>query len=298
MKTILGIIQYLPHKMWFLLFGFILTAEMGAELLTPFILQSLVVGSGGCRYYAVMIVCVILIAVGSFGQNQLYRKGILRIRRKIWKRFLFAPIGNFRGKGELLTLLMEDTERSMVFLQGFTCASLFRSVVYIVTSSVILGKHSLVLVGLVSGVTVSIVFFSGFLAKRRKEAASLQREQMTVTTELTAEILNARDEIWSFGQEELWLKKYEEHSRKIRHRRNRNTFWGSLSNGVDTLVESAAQPLALIVGIWLGQGEQILLMAGYSAILIKGGLSMMMFWNNAQSGIVSGQKVLEMMGDD
>jgi len=25
---------------------------------------------------------------------------------------------------------------------------------------------------------------------------------------------------------------------------------------------------------------------------------MMMFWNNAQSGIVSGQKVLEMMGDD
>ncbi len=298
MKTLFFIFRRLPQKGRFFLCGLLLAAEMGSVLLTPALLQALYDQQNTHMYLAALVFCSLLIVLGSLGQSRIYQQGIHSLRTDLWRRHLHTPLLQMRSEGEAFTLLVDDVDKAMIFLQGFTAASLFRSLIYVVVATVVLWTKSLMVLGIAVCVSLVSMGIIAMLARKRKKAAAMQRQSMAGAAEVTAEMIAAREEIWAFGQEQAFMERYGRVSAEVTRARRRSNLWAGLSDTVSGFVDVAAQPLAIWFGFWLGAEEGLLLLAGYAAVLVKGCLSMMMFWNNAQGGVPSGQRIREVLEDD
>ena len=148
MKTLFWIFRNLPQKGRFIFWGLLLSAEMGSVLVTPALLQSLYEKNNSAIYLPVLILCSIFILLGSLGQSQIYQQGICKLRNGLWKQHLQTSLLHMRTEGEVFTLLIDDAERSMIFLQGFTAASLFRGFVFVGAAVIILAMKSVDICGL------------------------------------------------------------------------------------------------------------------------------------------------------
>lgn len=298
MKTLFWIFRNLPQKGRFIFWGLLLSAEMGSVLISPALLQSLYEKNNSVIYLPVLILCSIFILLGSLGQSQIYQQGICKLRNDLWKQHLQTSLLHMRTEGEVFTLLIDDAERSMIFLQGFTAASLFRGFVFVGAAVIILAMKSVSILW----IALAINFFSmgliGLLARKRKRVAEDQRMCMAKEAEFTSEMLRAREEIWAYGQEDAFLKRYGEVSAQVTRARKQAAFWDGVNNTVSGFLDVAAQPLAIMVGFWLGAEEGLLMIAGYAAVLVKGGLAFMMFWTNAQGAIPSGRRIKEVLEND
>ena len=298
MKTLWFIFKQLPRKGAFLFHGLLLSAEMGSVLLTPILLQAIYDQQNNRIYLLFLIFCSVLIITGSLGQSRLYHQGVYRLRSRIWQRHLQTSLLHTPSEGEFFTLMVEDVDKAMIFLQGFTAASLFRAIVYIFLAIVILGTGSPRVLFISVGMSLIVTGLIILLARERKRAAAAQRQSMAVTAGFTSEVLAAREEIWAFGQEQAFMERYQRLSKDVTRARRRNNLWGGLSDTVSGFVDVVAQPLAIWVGLMLDSGDGLLLLAGYAAVMVKGCLSLMMFWNNVQSGIPSGQRIREVLEHD
>lgn len=298
MKTICYIFGKLPRKGAFLFNGLLLSAEMGSVLLTPILLQALYDQQNTHIYLILLILCSLLILIGSWGQSRLYHQGVHRLRSQIWQRHLHTSILKARPEGEIFTLMVDDVDKATIFLQGFTAASLFRAVVYIGLSAAILGTKSPMVLLISVGMSLVTMGLTAVLARERKKAAAAQRQKMAVAAGFTSEMLAAREEIWAFGQERAFMERYDRLSAEVTRARRWVNLWGGLSDTVSGFVDVVAQPLAIWIGLRLDTGDGLLLLAGYAAVMVKGCLSLMMFWNNAQSGMPSGQRIREMLEND
>ena len=298
MKTIWFIFRQLPEKIRFFLCGLLLTTEMGSVLLMPVILQALYNEQSTEKYLGALVLCSVLIVIGSLGQIRTYQAGIYNLRQHLWQKHLHTPLLKMHSEGEMFTLVVDDVEKSMIFLQGFTAASLFRGIIYIISATVILAGRSLILLGVSVLISLVSTFIIGLLARKRKKEAAAQRQSMTRLAEITSEMLAAREEIWAFRQERFFMERYALVSAKVTRTRKRLCFWSGLSDTVSGFLDIAVQPLAIWLGFQLGAEEGLLLLAGYAAVLVKGSVSLMMFWNNAQGGLVSGRRVREVLNED
>ncbi len=298
MKTILYIFGRLPQKGKFLLCGILLAAEMGSVLLTPVLLQALYDHHNTHIYLAALIICSLLIVIGSLGQSSVYQQGIQRLRASLWHRHLRRSLLQMPGEGEAFTLMVDDVDRSMIFLQGFTAASLFRSVVYLAAAAIVLWTKSLMVLGIAVGVSLVSMGIIVMLARKRKRAAAAQRQSMARAAEVSSEMIAAREEIWAFGQERAFMERYGRVSAEVMRARKRANLWAGLSDTVSSFLDVAAQPMAIWLGFSLGAEDGLLLLAGYAAVLVKGCLSLMMFWNNVQGGVPSGERIREALEND
>ena len=298
MKTVFWIFRNLPQKGRFIFWGLLLSAEMGSVLITPALLQSLYEKNNSAIYLPVLILCSIFILLGSLGQSQIYQQGICKLRNDLWNQHLQTSLLHMRTEGEVFTLLIDDAERSMIFLQGFTAASLFRGFVFVGTAVIILAIESVSILWTALAISLFSMGLIGMLARKRKRVAEDQRSCMAKAAEFTSEMLRAREEIWAYGQEDAFLKRYGEVSAQVTRVRKRADFWDGISNTVSGFLDVAAQPLAILVGFWLGAEEGLLMIAGYAAVLVKGGLTFMMFWTNAQGAIPSGRRIKEVLEND
>ena len=298
MKTLFGIFRNLPQKGRFIFWGLLLSAEMGSVLVTPALLQSLYEKNNSAVYLPVLILCSIFILLGSLGQSQIYQQGICKLRNDLWKQHLQTSLLHMRTEGEVFTLLIDDAERSMIFLQGFTAASLFRGFVFVGAAVIILAMKSVDILWIALAINMFSMGLIGLLARKRKRVAEEQRTCMAKAAEFTSEMLRAREEIWAYGQEDAFLKRYGEVSAQVTRARKQAAFWDGISNTVSGFLDVAAQPLAIMAGFWLGAEEGLLMIAGYAAVLVKGGLAFMMFWTNAQGAIPSGRRIKEVLEND
>lgn len=298
MKTLFWIFRNLPQKGRFIFWGLLLSAEMGSVLVTPALLQSLYEKNNSAIYLPVLILCSIFILLGSLGQSQIYQQGICKLRNGLWKQHLQTSLLHMRTEGEVFTLLIDDAERSMIFLQGFTAASLFRGFVFVGAAVIILAMKSVDILWIALAINLFCMGLIGMLARKRKRVAEDQRTCMAKVTEFTSEMLRAREEIWAYGQEDAFLRRYGEVSAQVTRARKRAAFWDGISNTVSGFLDVAAQPLAIMAGFWLGSEEGLLMIAGYAAVLVKGGLAFMMFWMNAQGAIPSGRRIKEVLEND
>lgn len=298
MKTLVWIFRNLPKKGRFIFWGLLLSAEMGSVLVTPALLQSLYEKNNSAVYLPVLILCSIFILLGSLGQSQIYQQGICKLRNDLWKQHLQTSLLHMRTEGEVFTLLIDDAERSMIFLQGFTAASLFRGFVFVGAAVIILAMKSVNILWIALAINMFSMGLIGLLARKRKRVAEEQRTCMAKAAEFTSEMLRAREEIWAYGQEDAFLKRYGEVSAQVTRARKRAAFWDGISNTVSGFLDVAAQPLAIMAGFWLGSEEGLLMIAGYAAVLVKGGLAFMMFWTNAQGAIPSGRRIKEVLEND
>ena len=298
MKTLFWIFRNLPQKGRFIFWGLLLSAEMGSVLVTPALLQSLYEKNNSAVYLPVLILCSIFILLGSLGQSQIYQQGICKLRNDLWKQHLQTSLLHMRTEGEVFTLLIDDAERSMIFLQGFTAASLFRGFVFVGAAVIILAMKSVDILWIALAINMFSMGLIGLLARKRKRVAEEQRTCMAKVTEFTSEMLRAREEIWAYGQEDAFLKRYGEVSAQVTRARKRAAFWDGVSNTVSGFLDVAAQPLAIMAGFWLGAEEGLLMIAGYAAVLVKGGLAFMLFWTNAQGAIPSGRRLKEVLEND
>ena len=298
MKTLLFIFRRLPQKRRFFICGLLMAAEMGSVLLTPVLLQALYDQEHTHMYLAALILCSLLIVVGSLGQSNIYQQGIHNLRADLWHRHIHTPLLQMRGEGEAFTLMVDDVDKAMIFLQGFTAASLFRAVIYVAAATVVLWTKSLMVLGIAVSVSLSSMGMVVMLARKRKKAAAMQRQSIARAAEVTAEMIAAREEIWAFGQEQAFMERYGRVSVEVTKARRWTNLWAGLSDTVSGFLDVAAQPLAIWLGFWLGAEDGLLLLAGYAAVLVKGWLLLMMFWNNAQGGVPSGQRIREVLGDD
>ena len=298
MKTLVWIFRNLPKKGRFIFWGLLLSAEMGSVLVTPALLQSLYEKNNSAVYLPVLILCSIFILLGSLGQSQIYQQGICKLRNDLWKQHLQTSLLHMRTEGEVFTLLIDDAERSMIFLQGFTAASLFRGFVFVGAAVIILAMKSVNILWIALAINMFSMGLIGLLARKRKRVAEEQRTCMAKAAEFTSEMLRAREEIWAYGQEDAFLKRYGEVSAQVTRARKRAAFWDGISNTVSGFLDVAAQPLAIMAGFLLGSEEGLLMIAGYAAVLVKGGLAFMMFWTNAQGAIPSGRRIKEVLEND
>lgn len=298
MKTLFWFFRNLPQKGRFIFWGLLLSAEMGSVLITPALLQSLYEKNNSAVYLPVLILCSIFILLGSLGQSQIYQQGICKLRNDLWKQHLHTSLLHMRTEGEVFTLLIDDAERSMIFLQGFTAASLFRGFVFVGAAVIILAMKSVNILWIALAINMFSMGLIGLLARKRKRVAEEQRTCMAKAAEFTSEMLRAREEIWAYGQEDAFLKRYGEVSAQVTRVRKRAAFWDGISNTVSGFLDVAAQPLAIMAGFWLGSEEGLLMIAGYAAVLVKGGLAFMMFWTNAQGAIPSGRRIKEVLEND
>ena len=298
MKTLVWIFRNLPKKGRFIFWGLLLSAEMGSVLVTPALLQSLYEKNNSAVYLPVLILCSIFILLGSLGQSQIYQQGICKLRNDLWKQHLQTSLLHMRTEGEVFTLLIDDAERSMIFLQGFTAASLFRGFVFVGAAVIILAMKSVNILWIALAINMFSMGLIGLLARKRKRVAEEQRTCMAKAAEFTSVMLRAREEIWAYGQEDAFLKRYGEVSAQVTRARKRAAFWDGISNTVSGFLDVAAQPLAIMAGFWLGSEEGLLMIAGYAAVLVKGGLAFMMFWTNAQGAIPSGRRIKEVLEND
>lgn len=278
--------------------GLLLSAEMGSVLVTPALLQSLYEKNNSAVYLPVLILCSIFILLGSLGQSQIYQQGICKLRNDLWKQHLQTSLLHMRTEGEVFTLLIDDAERSMIFLQGFTAASLFRGFVFVGAAVIILAMKSVSILWIALAINLFSMGLIGLLARKRKRVAEEQRTCMAKAAEFTSEMLRAREEIWAYGQKDAFLKRYGEVSAQVTRARKQAAFWDGVSNTVSGFLDVAAQPLAIMAGFWLGAEEGLLMIAGYAAVLVKGGLAFMMFWTNAQGAIPSGRRIKEVLEND
>lgn len=298
MKTLFWFFRNLPQKGRFIFWGLLLSAEMGSVLITPALLQSLYEKNNSAIYLPVLILCSIFILLGSLGQSHIYQQGIYKLRNDLWKQHLHTSLLHMRTEGEVFTLLIDDAERSMIFLQGFTAASLFRGFVFVGAAVIILAMKSVNILWIALAINMFSMGLIGLLARKRKRVAEEQRTCMAKAAEFTSEMLRAREEIWAYGQEDAFLKRYGEVSAQVTRVRKRAAFWDGISNTVSGFLDVAAQPLAIMAGFWLGSEEGLLMIAGYAAVLVKGGLAFMMFWTNAQGAIPSGRRIKEVLEND
>lgn len=298
MKTLFWIFRNLPQKGRFIFLGLLLSAEMGSVLVTPALLQSLYEKNNSAVYLPVLILCSIFILLGSLGQSQIYQQGICKLRNDLWKQHLQTSLLHMRTEGEVFTLLIDDAERSMIFLQGFTAASLFRGFVFVGAAVIILAMKSVSILWIALAINLFSMGLIGLLARKRKRVAEEQRTCMAKAAEFTSEMLRAREEIWAYGQKDAFLKRYGEVSAQVTRARKQAAFWDGVSNTVSGFLDVAAQPLAIMAGFWLGAEEGLLMIAGYAAVLVKGGLAFMMFWTNAQGAIPSGRRIKEVLEND
>lgn len=298
MKTLFWIFRNLPQKGRFIFWGLLLSAEMGSVLVTPALLQSLYEKNNSAVYLPVLILCSIFILLGSLGQSHIYQQGICKLRNDLWKQHLQTSLLHMRTEGEVFTLLIDDAERSMIFLQGFTAASLFRGFVFVGAAVIILAMKSVSILWIALAINMFSMGLIGLLARKRKRVAEDQRTYMAKAAEFTSEMLRAREEIWAYGQEDAFMRRYSEVSAQVTWARKRSAFWDGISNTASGFLDVAAQPLAIMVGFWLGAEEGLLMIAGYAAVLVKGGLAFMMFWTNAQGAIPSGRRIKEVLEND
>ena len=298
MKTLFWIFRNLPQKGRFIFWGLLLSAEMGSVLVTPALLQSLYEKNNSAIYLPVLILCSIFILLGSLGQSHIYQQGIYKLRNDLWKQHLKTSLLHMRTEGEVFTLLIDDAERSMIFLQGFTAASLFRGFVFVGAACIILAMKAVSILWIALAISLFSMGLIGMLARKRKRVAEDQRTCMAKAAEFTSEMLRAREEIWAYGQENAFLKRYGEVSAQVTRARKQAAFWDGVSNTVSGFLDVAAQPLAIMVGFWMGAEEGLLMIAGYAAVLVKGGLAFMMFWTNAQGAILSGRRLKEVLEND
>lgn len=298
MKTLFWIFRNLPQKGRFIFLGLLLSAEMGSVLVTPALLQSLYEKNNSAVYLPVLILCSIFILLGSLGQSQIYQQGICKLRNDLWKQHLQTSLLHMRTEGEVFTLLIDDAERSMIFLQGFTAASLFRGFVFVGAAVIILAMKSVSILWIALAINLFSMGLIGLLARKRKRVAEEQRTCMAKAAEFTSEMLRAREEIWAYGQKDAFLKRYGEVSAQVTRARKQAAFWDGVSNTVSGFLDVAAQPLAIMAGFWLGAEEGLLMIAGYAAVLVKGGLAFMMFRTNAQGAIPSGRRIKEVLEND
>lgn len=296
MKILYKLLHFLPHKFCFFLCGLLLTAEMAASLLTPFVMKTLITHQSAFPYLIMIAVCPLFIIPSSFIQNLLYRQSLTELRRTLGKHHLstYPAI----PPGELLPLLADDCEKALIFLQGFSAASLFRAILYIVSGFIVLLSFGPLALLFWAPISFGLAALNVLLARQRGKSLSAQRQITAELSAFTHQAIRAREEIIAFQQESAFDRDFSSLSARLLQCRRRQNFFENVSNALTMLADFAALPLAFLLLLSFMDAPDALVTAGYAAVLLRGFLSLTMFWNNMQIVLVSGHKLSFLWKDE
>lgn len=296
----------------YLLGWFLASAEMVMAYITPYLYEQLVEVISPERstetLYIIVVLFVILllltpiVCLGAYLQKTSTARGIANMRKKVFDHIQHLSISESieRKTGDYITRLTNDVERAAGMFRGYAFTGLSKFIVYTMVSLILLFRvewRLAVISILLSGISF---FLSTILNPRVRELERNASQETASSASYLIETLRAVPIVRVFLLGDILSRRYYNICRKIYSKRVKFRTMNGISDGLIYMFSYSAQPIGFIVGIFLmlqGQMElsKVVFASSVMGVMADGMRSFSTFVQFIQSGIVSSQRVFELL---
>lgn len=313
LKIILRTFSFMEKYRKFYLIGWLFTsAEIIMAFVTPYLYQQLVQiithdkGQDTIQtvieLFVVLLALTPLVCLGVYLQQTSSIRGIGVLRKHVFNHIQQLTVSESmeRKTGDYISRMTNDVDRAGGMFQSYAITGLSKFILYFIFSTVILFQTNWKLALISLFLCIMSFFLSTILNPRIRILEHKARESSSSSASYLIEALRSLPIVRVFLLKSILSERYYEVCKEIYKKRVTYRSMNGITDALIYFFSFSAQPIGFIVGImFMVQGEMeissVVFTSSIMGVMAEGMRNFSVFVQFIQPGIVSSQRVFEML---